>query len=219
MTSLPVHADPALSLAERAYRRLRDRLIVLDIAPGDPLQEGRLAEELGVGRTPLREAMKRLEADHLVISYPRRGTFATGVDITELATVSEVRELLEPLAARKAALRADPEVRQALRAARESIDGLVEGSPWREVMATDLTVHRLIYRAAGNPHLEDSLIRLDNLATRIWSVVVDRLPDVTGHIREHIGLLDAILDGDEGRAEELAVDHVRHFDTTVRGVI
>ena len=219
MTSLPVHADPALSLAERAYRTLRDRLVVLEIAPGDPLQESLLAEGLGVGRTPLREAIKRLEADRLVVSYPRRGTFATSVDITELATVSVVRELLEPLAARKAALRADPEVRDALREARELIAGIADGSHWREVMAADLSVHRLIYRAAGNPHLEDSLIRLDNLATRIWSVVVDRLPDVTGHIREHAGLLEAILGGDADRAEGLALDHVRHFDTMVREVI
>lgn len=219
MTSLPVHADPALSLAERAYRTLRDRLVVLDIAPGDPLQESRLAEELEVGRTPLREAIKRLEVDRLVVSYPRRGTFATGVDITELATVSEVRELLEPLAARKAALRADPEVRDALREAHEGVESLVDGSPWREAMAADLAVHRLIYRAAGNPHLEDSLIRLDNLATRIWSVMVDRLPDVSAHVREHAALLEAILAGDADRAEELALAHVHHFDAMVRQVI
>ena len=77
---------------------------MLEIAPGDPLNEGQLAAELGFGRTPLREALKRLETDHLVVSYPRRGTFATIVDITELAAISEVRQLLEPLAARKAAL-------------------------------------------------------------------------------------------------------------------
>ena len=84
-----------VSLAEQAYRILRDQLIMLDVAPGDPLNETRLAAELGFGRTPLREALKRLELDHLVVSYPRRGTFATGVDITELADVSEVRHLLD----------------------------------------------------------------------------------------------------------------------------
>lgn len=211
--------DPTLSLAEQAYRALRDRLVMLDIAPGEPLHESRLAEELGVGRTPLREAMKRLEIDHLVASYPRRGTFATPVDITELAAVSEVRELLEPLAARAAAERATVEVRAELRAAREGIEALSAQTPWREVMAQDLAVHRLLYRASGNHHLEESLIRLDNLATRIWCVVVDRLPDVAGHIRGHVGLLEAVLAGEADRAAALSTDHIRHFDTAIRGVL
>lgn len=212
-------AGPELSFAEQAYRALRDRLIMLEIAPGDPLHEGRLAAELGFGRTPLREALKRLEIDHLVVSYPRRGTFATRVDITELAAVSEVRLLLEPLAARKAARNMDRSTREALLATRDGIDRLAEDAPWREVMAQDLAVHRLIYRTCGNHHLEESLIRLDNLATRIWCVVVDRLPAAVGHIREHLDLLEAILDGDPDRAETIAVEHVRHFDAAVRSVI
>lgn len=219
MTTLSVHADPSLTLAERSYRAMRDRLIMLDIAPGAPLQEALLAEDLGVGRTPLREAMKRLEIDHLVATYPRRGTFATPVDITELAAVSEVRVTLEPLAAGLAAERARGEVREALRAAREGIEDLSAQTPWREVMAQDLAVHRLLYGAAGNHHLEESLIRLDNLATRIWCVVVDRLPDVVGHIKEHASLLDAVLEGDAERAASLSVDHIRHFDAAIREVL
>ena len=102
------------SLAERAYLQLRERLIMLAIAPGDPINEGLLAAELDIGRTPIREALKRLETDHLVVSYPRRGTFATIVDITELAAISEMRQLLEPLAARKAALHAPGALRRHL---------------------------------------------------------------------------------------------------------
>ena len=219
MTTATDLAPAGLSLAEQAYRALRDRLIMLDIAPGEPLQELQLVRELGFGRTPLREALKRLETDHLVVSYPRRGTFATRVDITELAAVSEVRQLLEPLAARKAAGNVGPETRAALLEAREGIERLDHATPQREVMALDLAVHRLVYRTAGNHHLEESLIRLDNLATRIWCVVVDRLPDVAGHIREHLGLLDAILAGDQERAESIAAEHVRHFDAAVRSVI
>src|ERR1043165_4887687 len=94
------------SFAERAYEIIRGRLIMLDIRPGEPINDGQLAAELGFGRTPVREAIKRLEVDHLVVSYPRRGTFAPPVDFTELADVSEIRELLDPLAARRAAKRA-----------------------------------------------------------------------------------------------------------------
>src|SRR5690625_3854325 len=101
-TSDTVHTDRE-HISARAYRILRDRLIMLDIQPGEPIMQKQLAEEMGVGRTPLREALKRLESDHLVVTYPRRGTFASQADVTELAHVSEVRQALEPLAARRAA--------------------------------------------------------------------------------------------------------------------
>ena len=76
--------DPAASstpLADRAYAVIQDQLIMLDIPPHAAIVEGELAEQLGVGRTPVREALKRLEVERLVVSYPRRGTFATGVDV------------------------------------------------------------------------------------------------------------------------------------------
>ena len=211
--------DAALSLAEQAYRDLRDRLIMLDIAPGDPLHEGHLAEELGVGRTPLREALKRLETDRLVVSFSRRGTFATQVDITDLAAVTEVRVLLEPLAAAAAAQRLGTEDRAALVRADDDVRALTAGVDLREVMAVDLALHRRVYRAAGNRHLEDTLLRLGNFATRIWCVVVDRLPEAGDHVREHTALIDAILTGRAEDAAALARGHVRDFDEAIRRVL
>ena len=76
-TALTGLEPPPLSLADRAYLALRDRLITLQIRPGEPIDDGQIARELEVGRTPVREALKRLEDDRLVIAYPRRGTFAT----------------------------------------------------------------------------------------------------------------------------------------------
>src|SRR3712207_8037247 len=75
VTVAPLDLDPsaATSLADKAYVAIRDRLIMLDIRPGDPIDDDVLAKDLGVGRTPVREALKRLEGDRLVVSYPRRG--------------------------------------------------------------------------------------------------------------------------------------------------
>jgi DNA-binding GntR family transcriptional regulator len=89
----------------------------------------------------------------------------------------------------------------------------------RELMRYDLTVHRLIYRAAGNPHLEDTLIRYDNLATRIWCLVLDKVPSVSGHITEHVELLKAVAAGDADKAGELALHHVTSFEETIRKVL
>lgn len=82
------------SLAELAYRAIQDRLVRLDIRPGAPINEEELCLRLGMGRTPVREALKRLEHERLVVAYPRRGTFATEINVTDLRHISEVRELL-----------------------------------------------------------------------------------------------------------------------------
>ena len=220
LPALPLAEDEALSQAEAAYRQLRDKLIMLEIRPGEPINDGQLAAELGFGRTPVREAIKRLEVDHLVVSYPRRGTFATSVDFTELADVSEIRELLEPLAL--AGLPAGPATPCAANSG-TSPTHCTAGSrgPGGSARphAVRPTVHRLIYKAAANPHLEDTLIRYDNLATRIWCLVLDKVPSVSGHIVEHVELLTAIADGDEDRAAELALHHVVSFEESVRKVL
>ncbi|MEW1955390.1 GntR family transcriptional regulator [Terrabacter sp. NPDC080008] len=212
-------ALPYGSLAEQAYHVLRDRLVMLDIAPGAPINEGRLAGELGIGRTPIRESLKKLELDHLVVSYPRRGTFATQVDITDLAEISEMRQVLEPLAARRAALLARVDLRAELAAKAEQIASMGSEPDDRRLMEYDIDVHRLIYRAAENPHLEETLVRLDNLATRIWCLVLERLPSVSEHIKEHVALLEAIVAKDADRAAELAGEHVTHFEAAIRAVL
>src|SRR3954471_4357270 len=215
----PLAGDGDLSLAEQAYRHLRDRLIMLDIRPGEAINDGKLAAELGIGRTPVREALKRLESDHLVVSYPRRGTFATVVDITELADVSELRESLEPLAARRAAKLATPALRKEIRETAAAIATMGDDDDPYDLMRYDIKVHRLIYRAAANTHLEDVLIRYDNLATRIFCLFLDRLPTVDEHVGEHVELLRAIAAGDADRAEDLAREHVLGFERAIRAVI
>jgi len=78
-------------LADRAYAELRDRIVALVIAPGAPINEDALGRELEMGRTPVREAIKRLALENLVTVFPRRGTFASEINITDLAQISDVR--------------------------------------------------------------------------------------------------------------------------------
>lgn len=212
--------SPPVSLANRAYLALRDRLTTLQIRPGEPIDDGLVASELEVGRTPVREALKRLEDDRLVISYPRRGTFATGVEITDLAYINEIRVQLEPLAARRAAERATAGERSAIRDLLTRF-GTIDKLPAdpTDLMRLDMTVHRTIYRAAGNPHLEDVLVRYHNLVTRIFCLFLERLPNVAEHIHEHSAILTAIIDGDGDTAAELTLKHINGFEHGVRQVI
>jgi DNA-binding GntR family transcriptional regulator len=214
----PKTAGGPLSLAEQAYRSIRDQLVILDIRPGAPIQDDELARSLGVGRTPVREALKRLESERLVIAYPRRGTFATEVNITDLGHISEVRRQLEPAAADAAARRANAEDRASLAALLDELESSAVRRPASEhLMRLDMRVHRAIYAATHNPYLEDTLVRYDNLATRIWCLFIDdRLPGLAGHVDEHGPLLRAIIDADAAKASELARTHVTGFEEAIR---
>src|ERR1700756_4957167 len=105
-------------LADRAYADLRDRIVTLRIAPGAPIDEDALGSELQIGRTPVREAIKRLALENLVTVFPRRGTFASEINITDLADICDVRVQLEGHAAYRAAQRITP-------AHRSELDGLI----------------------------------------------------------------------------------------------
>ncbi|MEV7087736.1 GntR family transcriptional regulator [Streptomyces sp. NPDC093085] len=210
---------PALSHAERAYRAIRDRLVMLDIRPGAPINEDQLAHSLGLGRTPVREALKRLQYERLITAYPRRGTFATEVNITDLAHISEVRRQLEPMAAARAAHRAGAGERARLTALLGEVERLAAGETAEELMRLDLAVHRGIYAAVRNPYLEDTLVQYDNLATRVWCLFFDRLPGMAGHIQEHGPLLRAIVAGEAESAADLARNHVDGFERAIRAVI
>lgn len=212
--------QPPAPLAERAYAAILDRLIMLTIPPMAPIDDAALGQSLGVGRTPVREALKRLEVDRLVITYPRRGTFATGVDINDLAYISEIRGRLEPLAARRAAENAAKPVRSELAELADTLQGIDAGAlTQEELMHWDLRVHRTIYRAAGNPHLQDTLVRYDNLATRIFCLFLPRMAHFERHVEEHVGLLRAIAEGNADLAERLAHEHIIGFEKAIRAII
>lgn len=217
--SVPHPLRTSGSLTEAAYEALKERLVLLDIEPGEPLSEHALSTELSVGRTPLREALKRLESDHLVVTYPRRGTFASAVDITALSEISELRRVLEPLAAGLGAVRADAEDHRRLLELRDGLLALPSDTSARDHMEWDLQVHRAIYRATHNDHLETALVRYGNLATRIWSVAAPRLADVGPHIVEHVDLLTAVLDGSRQHAEKLMLEHMVGFEARIRTVL
>ena len=107
-TSPPADEAPSIKLeADRAYLELRDRIVTLRLAPGTVLREDELMREMDVGRTPLREAVKRLALENLVAVQPRRGTFVAAVEATDIVNITEVRAELEGYAAELAAQRLD----------------------------------------------------------------------------------------------------------------
>src|ERR687893_1503423 len=114
--------EPASLFADRAYHQLRDRIVTLRLPPGTVLREDALMRELDVGRTPLREAVKRLVLENLVAVQPRRGTFVTPVEAADIVHITEVRAELEGYAAELAARRMDNGARATARALLEELE-------------------------------------------------------------------------------------------------
>jgi DNA-binding GntR family transcriptional regulator len=206
-------------LADRAYRALRDRLVTLRIPPGAPIDEDAIGRELKMGRTPVREAIKRLALENLVTVFPRRGTFASEINITDLAHVSEVRAQLEPHAAYRAAERITDAQRAELAGLLVELDIRRGAEELEMLMELDATVHRFIYRCAGNPFLEETLGRYLNLSLRIWYLVIDRLPHLFARVHEHEEVLHAIETGQAERAREILAGHVATFEREIRSVL
>jgi DNA-binding GntR family transcriptional regulator len=202
-------------LADRAYAQLRDQIITLAIAPGAPINEESLGRELGLGRTPLREAIKRLALENLVAVYPRRGTFVTEINITDLAHISDVRMQLEGHAAYRAAQRLTTTQRDEL----DALVAEIERPAGDALMILDARIHRFVYRCASNPYLRDTLERYLNLSLRIWYLVLGRLPHLFERVHEHADLLRAIRDGDADGARTIAAGHVATFESEIRGVL
>jgi DNA-binding GntR family transcriptional regulator len=209
---------PAEQLADRAYFGLRDRIVDLRLPPGSTLREDALVRELGIGRTPLREAIKRLALEHLVEVRPRRGTTVTDVHAEDIARFDEVRAALEPHAARLAAERMPDELRDEGLSLAAELDEAADADA-DVLLRLDERIHRFAWRASGNPYLEATLEGYWALSLRVWHLVVERVPSLPGTVHQHRALLDALLSGDGARAEAVMREHVGAFERQVREAI
>ena len=200
----------------RAYQQIKQKIISLELAPGAVIHDAELIRELGVGRTPIREALKLLEAERLVVTVPRRGIFVTHVSITDLQQITEVRMELEGLAARLAARRATAdELEQLKTLAKTAADGNgLDDTATR--LARDRELHQRLAAAAHNQFLEVEIERFYAVSTRLWYLTIERLPASEVDILAHQQIVEALEQRDELRAESLIREHIRDFQRTVK---
>jgi len=216
---LQPEADGATSLSDRAYYRIRALIVSLDLPPGAVVSEPELMERLGLGRTPIREALRTLAREKLVEVYPRRGIFVSPVNVRDLAGLSEARIVLESFAARCAAERATSEDREAAQALLDELPDPTDGHDERTLIELDQRIHRHVYRCAHNPFIESTLNEYYVLTLRIWFLALDRVPRLEHAVTEHRELLEAICDGDPGRAEVAMRRHIEGFERAIRAVL
>lgn len=203
---------------DRAYELLRDDLIALRIEPGEPLDEKSLSASLGLGLTPVRDAIKRLTLERLVVTYPRRGTFAAEISVSDELWLTEVREDLEGLAAALAAMRATAAERAELSRLADLFGSSADhGST--SYIEVDAAIHRAIYAAAHNPYLETNLNQYANLAMRIWHYGLRRVTDQPTAGCDQAEVVAAIVRGDADAARASAQAHLRDFSDNVRALL
>jgi len=205
-------------LSEKAYHLIKEKIVTLELPPLSVIDERVLMEELGLGRTPIREALHRLAAEGLVNIVPRRGIFVANISITDLQKIFEVRMPMEGLCARLAAQR----VTAGQIAQMERLFHALEQVPDRDIkglMSVDERFHHLLYQAADNEFLAEALDRLYAPSLRLWYLVLDRLGDVRDAVERHRGVVEALKTGDGERAEAFIRQHIAQFQQEIKAVL
>jgi DNA-binding GntR family transcriptional regulator len=206
------------SQGERAYLLIRDQIVTLKLAPGSVIEEARLRQELGLGRTPIREALQRLAHENLVTFVPHRGTFVSDINLTDLHRLTEVRTEIEGYAARLAADRATAGDREQMQALMTELSSIEEADV-HQLIRLDQRIHRLVYQATRNAFLQAMLEETFNLSLRIWFLGLDRGVRLKQAVEEHRRLLDAIVSRDADAAESVMRQHVTAFEHAIRRVL
>ena len=209
-----------MRLSEKAYRLLKEKVVTLELPPSAVIDESALMQELDLGRTPIREALQRLDSEGLVNIVPRRGTFVNDISITDLQKIFELRIALEGFAARLAAQRVTEDQIEEMESVLRNLESASDGDPnHRDLMDIDGSFHRLLYAAADNEFLSETLDRLYDLSLRLWHLVLNRLEGVRYSIEQHHRVIDALRDGDGAEAEVLMQQHIAEFQQKIKAVL
>jgi DNA-binding GntR family transcriptional regulator len=202
----------------RAYELIREQITTLELAPGATLNEQQLAADMDMGLSPVREALKLLAYENLVVIPPRHGPRVAEINVPDLEQLSEMRRTLEGLSARLAAQRAtadDLVILDALR--QEQADTPVSDS--RRLFDVDHRFHQAVAQAAHNKYLADSLERLFGLSQRLWYLVLPQLEFLPHAVEKHLELVEAIANRDGDLAEAIMQEHVAAFYAQVRDIL
>jgi len=184
----------------------------MEYPPGKLLLEKELCEEFKVSRTPLREAITKLEEMKLVTVIPRYGTYVSEVDINEIRCAFEVKIKLEGLAGEVAAKRITADKLEELKTLISKSDALLkETGGHRSFIEVDTRFHEIIYQAAQNPILQEILENLHSRCARLWiSALIDTIP-ITSILQQLQEIYNALGKRDAERGKHLMEDHVRYF--------
>ncbi len=211
----PIRLDSYQPLREVVCESLREAIRSGVLQPGERLMEIQLAEELGVSRTPVREAVRKLELEGYVIMMPRRGTYVADLSIRDINEVFEIRTSLESLASGLAAERITEEELERLQRLLVSIGTHISSGDMEQIVATDTEFHELLYQASRNQRLVGIISNLREQLTRFRTTSMSFPGRLTATLEEHREIVEAIAQGDVRAARKAAERHMERSEQTL----
>lgn len=212
---LPIKLDSYQPLREVVCETLREAIITGVLKPGERLMEIQLAEELGVSRTPVREAIRKLELEGFVVMIPRRGTYVADMSIKDINEVFEVRTALDVLAAGLAAERITEDELEQMERLLVQIGEYIEQGDMDKIVEVDSQFHDILYRASRNDRLVGIINNLREQLTRFRSISMSYPGRLKNTLEEHSRMVEALAARNSELAQQLAVEHMENSEQTL----
>ncbi|WP_110954263.1 GntR family transcriptional regulator [Anaerosinus massiliensis] len=211
----PIKLDSYQPLREVVCETLREAIRGGVLKPGERLMEIQLAEELGVSRTPVREAIRKLELEGYVIMMPRRGTYVANLSIRDVNEVFEIRTSLDSLASGLAAERITDEELERLERLLVLIGEYIEQNDMEKIVETDTEFHDILYQASRNTRLVGIIYNLREQLTRFRSTSMSYPGRLKETLEEHRQMVEAIAQGNVELAQKAAEHHMEKSEQTL----
>lgn len=210
-----LNMDEFLPLRDVVFQTLRKAILTGELKPGERLMEIHLAEKIGVSRTPIREAIRKLELEGLVTNVPRKGAQVAEISTKGLRDVLEVRRALDSFCAELACERITSEEKDLLKEACKAFEEATKTKDATVIAKADVAFHDIIINATGNERL---VALLNNLAEQMYRYRFEYIKDESQHdklIKEHRELMDAITKGDVETARFVARKHIDNQEKSI----
>ena len=207
--------DDFLPLRDVVFKTLRQAILTGELKPGERLMEIHLANKLGVSRTPIREAIRKLELEGLVTMVPRRGAQVAQITEKNMSDVLEVRRALDELAVELACLRITQEEKEQLKEACLNFEKIVITNDVHEIAKADVAFHDIIFAATGNGRLSQMV---NNLAEQMYRYRYEYIKDEKQHdmlVKEHRKIYDSIIANDTDSAKEAIRIHIENQEKAI----
>ncbi len=215
---IPVSLDNYKPLREIVFEAIREAILNGTLKPGERLMEIQLAEEMGVSRTPVREAIRKLELEGFVVMMPRKGAYVAGMSMKDIADVFELRGALEGLAGGLAAERITEEELEHLERLLVKIGECVQSNDLEGLIETDTEFHDVLFKATRNERLVQIISNLREQIQRFRSASLASPGRMKYAFEEHKQIVEAISDRNIELAQKLAAEHIENAENTMLNV-
>ena len=207
-------------LRNKAYSILKQNIVTLEYAPGSQIMEKDLCNEIGIGRTPVREALQRLASEKLIKIIPRKGIFISDINMWELSRLMEARIMLEGYCIRKVALLVTKSQIQKLRSFFLKAPELVENRKITDLLEIDRKFHMGLIALMDNFFIEEVAAKIYDQLARTWYLSFSRRSqeELMATVKEHLAIIDALESGRAGAAEQAVMTHLKNYQAKVMSI-